>query len=350
MLQENLTEAHARNDLHHLQVNTAATTSHARKRSSQAAMERSSQSSTRGGSISSVTADINAKHMGQPKFVRKHTRTKASMCTPGFQRPESPMQMFQGRCPQCGTENVMLQLLLLIPPSHSRTYGFPPPNSGARLAYPLAMGNFPETDIISSSICCSYFLAQHGKTPQQEEISCVLPLVSCAINEECYRRRLKLALENRFHEDDLLQVLLAILVNTFERLPNSNNDDLSRRAIKWSCQDLLLNIRCANSSFQTVSPSSSRARRDTLLNNISKHFENVYQASGQNMFPYPLQGFAAMVLALKHSNVIPKLPHGLDNIVWQRLLYQLTQHHHDYLRDHGPHLTRFKMAQILLVL
>jgi hypothetical protein len=351
VLQKNLNEGNARSDSHHLQVSEATSKMHSRRRSSEAAMARSSQSHTRARSISSVAAGINDMHIDQPKPVRKHTYMKGSMRTPDFKRPKSPAQMFQGRCSQCRTENAMLVLLLRTSPSKSRTRGFPAPNSGTGLAYPLAMGNFPETDIISSSICCdvcSYDLAQSGKTPGQEELLCVLPLVTCAINEQAYKKQLKLALENRFHEGDLLQLLLAILVNTFERLPNSNNYDLLRRAIKWSCQDLLLNTLCADSSFQTVSAGSSQRKVNTLLNTISKHFENIYQANGQDIFPYPLQGFATMVIALRHSNVTPKLPYGIKNIVWQRLLYQVTQNYHEYLQLHGPLLTRIKMTEILL--
>jgi hypothetical protein len=56
----------------------------------------------------------------------------------------------------------------------------PRPGSRSALTFPLAMGSFPETDIISSYLCCdacSTHLVRLGRSPLDEEIVGSYPLL-----------------------------------------------------------------------------------------------------------------------------------------------------------------------------
>lgn len=57
-------------------------------------------------------------------------------------------------CLVCAQNNTLLMVLLKSPPKDLSTPRFPSPGERKGLAYPLAMGSYPETDVISSYVCC----------------------------------------------------------------------------------------------------------------------------------------------------------------------------------------------------
>jgi hypothetical protein len=88
--------------------------------------------------------------------------------------------MFCGLCSFCAHADSLLVLLFKKPTPNLYTGGIPRPGSRSALAFPLAMGCFPETDIISSYLCfdaCSTHLVRLGRSPLDEEIVGSYPLL-----------------------------------------------------------------------------------------------------------------------------------------------------------------------------
>ncbi|KAF3940060.1 hypothetical protein ABW19_dt0209618 [Dactylella cylindrospora] len=71
---------------------------------------------------------------------------------PGFHESESSKDYFAASCKRCGKRNSVMVLFLQVPPDKPVTPFLPLPNSHAPLAYPLTMGNYPETDIILTDL------------------------------------------------------------------------------------------------------------------------------------------------------------------------------------------------------
>lgn len=120
-----------------------------------------------------------------------------------------------GNCALCGASKSPMALLLNMPDPDLRTECLPPPGSLAKLAFPLAMGNFPETDIISASVCCdpcSHFITRVGEAPPNEKIVAAVILTSLEYNWSHWILALTSALEHRFDDQDLGLLFLAICI------------------------------------------------------------------------------------------------------------------------------------------
>lgn len=73
------------------------------------------------------------------------------VCIPGFRR-RKPVTELKGSCMLCHSTSVLT--LLLKSPSKVATQNFPREGSYAKIAFPLAMGNFAEVDLLSFFVCC----------------------------------------------------------------------------------------------------------------------------------------------------------------------------------------------------
>lgn len=106
---------------------------------------------------------------------------KNTLFNPGFNKPDLQKDYYKGTCMLCASGAPVMALLLRKPlDNQMATANFPPPNSSSNLRYPLAMGNHPETDIITSLMACdpcSYQIARKGRMPSGEEIRAALPLL-----------------------------------------------------------------------------------------------------------------------------------------------------------------------------
>jgi hypothetical protein len=183
----------------------------------------------------------------QPTNSRKWSTTV--LLTRGFQRPTFPNGEFRGTCSLCEERNTTLALLLREAPSTHAISGFPRTGSKSKLAFPLGMGNFPETDIICPFTCfdaCSYAIVDIGVTPNGDKAVCALPLVSYSANKQTYDSQLQKAFQKRFDEKTTPLVFVAALYITTSRKNINNNvkDGRLVRTIQWACKDLARSVKC----------------------------------------------------------------------------------------------------------
>ena len=126
-----------------------------------------------------------------------------------------------GKCSLCVADTTLMALLLRVQPERADTPHFPAPGTRAKLIYPLTMGNYPETDIVSSAVVCepcSYRLVKKRRTPQGETLVSALPMVSFNKNKEPWLETVNVAAHKRFHQSDIPMVFLSILYTKLERL------------------------------------------------------------------------------------------------------------------------------------
>ncbi|RYP72246.1 hypothetical protein DL770_007990 [Monosporascus sp. CRB-9-2] len=102
--------------------------------------------------------------------------TRKLLFTPGFVRPIAEKSEFTGTCTLC---------------SESDT-------SSSKVAFPLATGNFAETDILSFMCCdaCASVLVKDQATVYGNRVVAALPLVSYSENKQAYETRLKIAFQD----------------------------------------------------------------------------------------------------------------------------------------------------------
>ena len=372
-LQRELSLAHAQNQAAlEVQYRHSAEAPTHRRVSSVTAYERSEQPVTRGGSLSTLRpvspsySDLNSESDDYDRYLRQMEVTPSSttatqtpvsgltrpLLTINFLKSSDTDSSFDGFCQLCGSQDVTLSLLFRKPPSQIQTPGFPAPNSNSKLAFPLAMGNFPETDVLSSYICCdscSFYLAQAEQTPLGEDLVCVLPIVSYSINQPAYEKQLKLAFDERFDGSDSVLVLVAVLVTTADRLPKSSETDLWRQAVTWLCRTLIHEVQCPATLSPKFSTSSLDAYPKSLERAIADGVESVYHGiDWENFFRYPLEGFVIIMLALEYLKAPPNMRYGTKNIIWHRFLYYLTEQYHQYQEVNGSVLTHLAMTKLVL--
>ena len=129
------------------------------------------------------------------------------------------------RCNLCGDRVLHLALILKKPLHGEETPSFPRPFSFSGILFPLAIGNYRETDIISTFTCCdacSYFAMDYGTTPFNESITGALlfgPGLSLddEINKGTWLNALQIALEGRFNRESAFIGSLAIVCNALDR-------------------------------------------------------------------------------------------------------------------------------------
>ena len=128
-------------------------------------------------------------------------------------------------CCLCGVIVQTMAVFLKQPPPGEATPGFPKPSSFSDTLFPLAMGNFRETDVISKFTCCdacSSFAVDYGKSPFDESLSGALLFGTDIsfdddINKQTLLNTLQRALDGRFSRESTLLVFLAIVYNARSR-------------------------------------------------------------------------------------------------------------------------------------
>jgi hypothetical protein len=253
---------------------------------------------------------------------------------------------FEGRCVMCGTDSVNLVLFLRKPPSSMKTAGFPDENSRSRLAFPLAMGNFPETDILSRYISCDFCafnLAKIGTTPDGDEIKCALPLVKYRINRPAYEKQLLQALESRFHIQDQILVFVAAAANAIAMSAPSDDTEQWRNAVLWLIRNLCEEVECSGFGKGSSTGAGSRL----LGNSITDAMVGIGRTLSKDVLQYPLEGFVTAKLCFDTLEVTPSTYRGSVNAIWLRLLYHLTERYHECRSTRGRVLTDVAMAELL---
>lgn len=262
---------------------------------------------------------------------------------PGYRynRMEDSDLAFEGKCTFCQEQGLLL-LLLKAPPRDLTTPGFPQPGSRIGLVYPLAMGTFPEVDILSSHLCCDSCAAAliRGKMCLKngegvvEEFVGAIPLISTAFSGEFEKtsfHAIDSALEQRFDKSAVELVFLAILYNT---LCNIVQDDelltaQQRSAIQVACsmlsQKLYVPEKLSVSITGTPGSPASQTNLIPLVSALSRNFAELEEPDAA-LLQYPVGGFVVMILIATDLKL--ELRPGLRELaVWHRFLFHLVQKH-----------------------
>jgi hypothetical protein len=248
---------------------------------------------------------------------------------PGFQR-QDPANEFTGTCMLCQRTSVLV-ILLKRPPSIT-TSNFPQPGSYSKLAFPLAMSNFAEMDIISFFICCDYcafYLLREGTSPYAEVITGALCLVSIATNQRPWLEALETAVKGRFDIPDLMTVCIAafdrMLVENEVRNAGLGDKALFRDCAQWAIRNL---VEVAEVPA-TLSPSFGSSHEQLALIRLSEVLSRRSLADpGQTenidifLLRYPVPGFVVLLRLLRDQGVAKE---QLQTVLFQRLLFHVME-------------------------
>lgn len=254
-----------------------------------------------------------------------HTQVDISglLYTPGFRKNDGS---FTGNCCICGSDNATLSWLFRHQPESPSTPGFPAPGSSSPLAFPLAMGNFPETDIVSAVTCCdpcSVFCVQFQTSPFSEDIVAALPIVRHVVNKEPYLNVLDKVLGNRFAQMHLPQIFMAMLINTAATVEESAFCSPAQfsDALEWTCRDLLYS---STEVTELCASFSHKPAESSLMPLVSVLHESFRQINDEDasVTRYPIKGFPVLLRVASIAMI------GLEDrrrAIFRRLLYALTE-------------------------
>jgi len=251
--------------------------------------------------------------------------------TPGFKTTD-PFDGCAGQCRLCEGTVRPLALLLMMPPTELRTAGFPASRSQSKLAYPLTMGNFPETHVIAPFVCCeacSYFVVRH-RSAFGEQIVGALPLVNYDINRSLWVENINITLEERFARSDIEAVFLAMLYSSMDMAKSSNFGDSAQllSALQWTIDNVLRNLSLP-ADLRASSIDSAMPLSFPLV--LSQSLSDVQKMSCSFLI-YPLEGFVVMIRAAEDLQVSTGASRK-EYIIFQRLLFHLTERYWDYRQN-----------------
>lgn len=285
---------------------------------------------------------------------------------------------FKGTCPVCGATGITMAWLFRSPlvGLEANTQGFPLSGSHTRLAFPLAMGHFPETSGILASlpsastpytgnqsssklptlVCdpCSVMFVHQG--PGSFGITGALPMVRFAENRSVVLDILTGVFEKRFAEGDMSQVFLSVLLTVaaeaelgtsmFQATPASTDRNFNieatmaaaaaantfRAAVEWTVRDLFYSVTAPRELSESFSLSSNTPAPVWPLASVlagsleeldsSGGGKNGSQGSMAPLLRYPLPGFLSILKAAPMLNV------GVDvrrRAAFRRLLYLICE-------------------------
>lgn len=267
----------------------------------------------------------------------------------------SASEACRGRCGLCEDETSPLALLLKAKPSDCATEGdFPAPQSHQQIIYPMAMYNFPETDVISSFLCCekcAYFVRRLGFSPLDDKITGAIPLIS---NSEGQNRRIKLqeidvVLEGRFDTTILDQIFLSLL---YEKLDDVIKTELPgtylfAKALRWEAKNLASTVllhtelsTCFDSPQETVG-------KESLSWAMSSQLQKVAPTVSMDLLRYPVGGFVTLLKGYLDDDRVFQAEDIVMKAVFQRLLFYLAEQQFDLREQIGLELARQELGRVL---
>ncbi|KAG9235103.1 hypothetical protein BJ875DRAFT_459975 [Amylocarpus encephaloides] len=280
--------------------------------------------------------------LGRGSGSQQHSKY---LYTKHYQPASSSNASFRGYCAFCGEDDAVLAILIKKPPDDEKTDPFPEPNARNRTLYPFAMGVFPETDILSSYVCCdpcSYFLVLAGQSPYDEPLVGAIPLVGNigmdGVNNAKSIETIDTALCGRFHKPVVPTIFLAILHSTLQqtldRISMEPEEEISAQQInvlQWLSSEMAnhawvpMDDPCFVSLLTGYTSSCQLPLSQALASLLSAHPE-----MDLSLMEYPLPGFATLMFYVTLFNV------GLDRaqfVAYQRLLFLLLDNHYDLLKS-----------------
>ncbi|KAL8787042.1 MAG: hypothetical protein Q9195_007947 [Heterodermia aff. obscurata] len=245
---------------------------------------------------------------------------------------------FEGTCPICGEANTILCFLLKAPPNDISTQNFPLPHHRTVLAYPLAMGAYPETDILSSQISCD----SCASTMVREDISCggdrieaAIPIIQTAFCKGFRSTTLSMmdtAFQERFQKDMNEAVFLAVLQNSLAD-PDDVNFNLMSEALKtttsWIVRNIQLSPDMKISGSSSTSPRSANIFKRPMKQVLRQNLISILTKRAP-LLQYPIGGFVVLMqIAMDLKLAQPTDVYHLA--AWQRFLFLLVERHCTFL-------------------
>ena len=247
----------------------------------------------------------------------------------------------KGGCPLCSEDDISLMALIKAPPKDLVTPGFPSSGERKGLVYPLAMGSYPETDILSSSVCCDScaFTMISQKIPINDDlITAAIPLSGTTFSGQYKQTAFDLidnALQKRFHESAVLLVFLAVIYTTIANIDGDSSENRLGSLTQMACLVVYtasLPLDLSMSTTETTPRTGTFGDLRPLRNVISETLQKIHNADSP-LLQYPLGGF--VVLSLAARDLKPKLISLEDQrqiAVWHRFLYYLVEKHCEYAK------------------
>ncbi|SCV25251.1 uncharacterized protein FFB14_00144 [Fusarium fujikuroi] len=244
-----------------------------------------------------------------------------------------------------------MTLLLRASDQSMVTKNFPAVNSTSKLVYPLTMGNYPETDIISDTITCdkcAVAMVGTKRAAHKEALVVALPLVSYSKNQDAWLQTVNIATGRRFHRSDLAQVFLSIIFTKIEHLlsesskvPNLHN------ALNWQASMIQCEVVLQAENFPHVCQLGVGLLNEVILRNYR---DCLVQDKFPLLLSYPLDGFIVTNAALsnsKYSGILSQPKR--KSVVLLRFLYHLLENCCAYEQKNGPLQLHAAKTLILLM-
>ena len=246
-------------------------------------------------------------------------------------------------CPICEERDVLLVFLLKLPPTDIVTPNFPLPYDRKGLAYPFAMGTYPETDILSSQISCdscAYTLVQGKMECHGDKVMAAIPIMQSAFSGEYQpttSRLIDMALGKRFQSSSIELVFLSIIYSTLANLDGKNlgiRSEALRKASSWIAKKIRL-PPCLSISITGSTPQNS-AYGDPMpmIEVLEDNIKNVEQPESP-LLQYPIGGFVVLMLTITDSNQAVSV-NACQLAVWHRFLFHLVEKHCALLASNEP--------------
>ncbi|KAL9131758.1 MAG: hypothetical protein Q9217_000363 [Psora testacea] len=264
-----------------------------------------------------------------PEATGQYASAPPYLYTPSYRRKVGyyPEPDVRGDCCLCGVSTSPVALLLKKPDPNLQTEGLPPPGSQARLTFPLAMGNFPETDIISNFVCCdpcSYFIALIGEAPPNEIIVGAVILTNFDENRHLWKSALDTAFEQRFAKEDHELLFLAILYTTLQDVDSESEQPKPtiRQALSWAISQLQRTVQVPMSLSESLAAPGIEVIHSQFFTVLENSFLEVSMPKPP-ILRYPIEGFAILVRAVQNMKSLEQ--RDIDKAVFERFLFHLTE-------------------------
>ncbi|KAL7756960.1 hypothetical protein ACKLNR_013953 [Fusarium oxysporum f. sp. zingiberi] len=271
------------------------------------------------------------------ELSNKNQDDNLNLAITGFLKPTEAKDQYFLDCPKCGKARAVMALLLRARDQSIATKNLPPINSTSKLVYPLTMGNYPETDIISNTVVCDSCAAAMVKasmTLLEETIVAALPLVSYNKNQEAWLQTINIATDRRFYRSDLPQVFLSIIYTKIERLLSETSKFPGLQdALRWEANMIQCEVVIQSEKFLHADQLGAGLMHEVILRNFR---DSLLHDKFPLLLSYPLDGFIVANAALSNSRYSRVLiPTKRRAVVLLRFLYHLLENCRAYEQDNG---------------
>ncbi|KAF8862896.1 hypothetical protein BDZ45DRAFT_160786 [Acephala macrosclerotiorum] len=226
------------------------------------------------------------------------------------------------RCRLCRSSPSHFAVMLERPPEGDHTPGFPRTQSRTEVAFPFALGNFRETDIISRLVLCapcSVLAVEYGYSPDGKPLLGALVFgdrlsASSSINRQTWLSNIDRALDRRFSHECLLQVLLAILYAKKDQA--FSTDPILAGVLDIACNTLQADLQ--------ILYEAGNHHWTGRASDVIRHYLSIGIASpGCDFLNHPVDSFVLMIRMASNLGTEPRA-----KALFYRLILHIIEHGH----------------------